>query len=92
MKLSVGFAKRVLERLMTIPPSTKICLYSPPKRTQSAWVGGCLLATLSPFKNMWIMKEEYEEEGVNCVHKKCWMLFVCWRIGVAAWSCQKSGL
>ena len=68
-----GFAKRVLERLMTIPPSTKICLYSPPKRTQSAWVGGCLLATLSPFKNMWIMKEEYEEEGVNCVHKKCWI-------------------
>ena len=65
MRVSVGFAKRVLERLMTIPPSTKICLYSPPKRTQSAWVGGCLLATLSPFKNMWIMKEEYEEEGVN---------------------------
>ena len=43
-------------------------------------------------ENMWIMKEEYEEEGVNCVHKKCWMFCVCWRIGVAARSCQKSGL
>ena len=55
------------------PPNTRVRLFAPPERTRSAWIGGCVLASLSPFKNMWITKEEYEMEGVNCVHKKALM-------------------
>ena len=54
-------------------PNTRVRLFAPPERTRSAWIGGCVLASLSPFKNMWITKEEYEMEGVNCVHKKALM-------------------
>ena len=38
------------------------------------WIEGSVVASLTTFKNMKITKAEYEENGVNNVHKK-WKLF-----------------
>ena len=37
----------------------------------SAWKGGCILASLETFTQMWIVKEEYDESGVGNIHRKC---------------------
>ena len=42
-------------------------------RKYSAWLGGSMMASLPSFKEKWITKEEYDEEGPRIVHKKCLM-------------------
>ena len=44
---------------------------APEQRKISAWIGGSILSSLDSFKNMWITKEEYDEEGPSIVHRKC---------------------
>ena len=43
---------------------------APPERKNSTWIGGSILASLSTFQDMWITDEEYDEYGVNIVHRK----------------------
>ena len=40
-------------------------------RYYSVWMGGSTLCSLSTFNSNWITKEEYEESGVEIVHRKC---------------------
>ena len=40
-------------------------------RKYAAWIGGSTLSSISAFDENWITKDEYEEYGVNIVHKKC---------------------
>ena len=42
-----------------------------PDRKYSVWTGGSTLTSLSSFENMWITKEEYEDEGADIVNRKC---------------------
>lgn len=73
----LDFGKRLIEDLKTIAPTnTRLRVYAPPERARSAWIGGCVLTSLSPFGNMWITKEEWETEGSVIVHKKSLMLSV----------------
>ena len=37
----------------------------------SAWFGGELLAGLDPGAQMWIRRNEYDEQGASIVHRKC---------------------
>mmetsp|Transcript_8166 Transcript_8166/g.20251 ORF Transcript_8166/g.20251 Transcript_8166/m.20251 type:complete len:447 (-) Transcript_8166:267-1607(-) len=41
------------------------------ERKFTTWIGGSILASLGSFQQMWMSKQEYEEHGVNIVHRKC---------------------
>lgn len=67
-----GIKNRLQRELTTLAPSdTHIQIVAPPKRQNSVWIGGSILASLSTFQEMWISKQEYEECGPRIVHTKC---------------------
>ena len=67
-----GIADRLWKEITALSPSSTIVNVSaPPERNYSAWIGGSLLATLSSFEQMWISKEEYDEDGPSIVSRKC---------------------
>ena len=49
----------------------KVKVNSPQERKYSVWIGGSILSSLSFFENMWITRQEYEENGPTIVHRKC---------------------
>jgi actin-related protein len=60
------------EIIALAPYTMKIKIIAPPKRNYSVWFGGCVLASLSNFKDMLISKQEYDESGPSIVHRKCY--------------------
>jgi len=67
-----GIVNRMQRELTALAPlRTKIQIVAPSDRKYSVWIGGALLANLSTFQQMWINKEEYDEEGPSIVHRKC---------------------
>ncbi len=67
-----GFADRMQKEITALaPPTMKVKIVAPPERKYSTWIGGSILASLSTFQNMWISKDEYDEEGPYIVHRKC---------------------
>jgi len=46
-------------------------IIAPPERKYSVWIGGSILASLSTFEEMWVLKQEYDESGPTIVHRKC---------------------
>ncbi|KAL9644793.1 hypothetical protein ABK040_012447 [Willaertia magna] len=67
-----GIADRMTRELSNMAPiSTKIKVIAPPERKYSVWIGGSILASLSTFEQIWVSKEEYDDEGLNIVHRKC---------------------
>jgi actin beta/gamma 1 len=68
-----GFADRMEKEIIALAPYTmKIKIIAPLKRNHSVWFGGCVLASLSNFKDMLISKQEYDESGPSIVHRKCY--------------------
>ena len=68
-----GFAERMTKEMRTLAPQTmnvnvtnnvSVCKYP-------AWKGGSILASSSNFMDMCLSKEEYDEYGPACIHKKC---------------------
>jgi len=53
------------------PNNGRIKVLAPPERLYSVWLGGSILASLSTFQSMWITKQEYDENGPNIIHRKC---------------------
>lgn len=43
---------------------------APAERAHAAWLGGSILASLAVVGQMWITKEEYDENGPLIVHRK----------------------
>lgn len=41
------------------------------ERRFGPWIGGSILASLGTFQQMWVSKQEYEEEGFNIMEKRC---------------------
>jgi actin-related protein len=35
------------------------------------WIGGSVLASLGSFQQMWVSKQEYEEQGASILEKRC---------------------
>ena len=71
-----GFTNRLMKELTPlvnpfVPNNVNIKMIAPQKRYMSSYVGGSILASLSSFKNLWITKSEYEEQGASIVHRKC---------------------
>eukprot|EP01120_Amphizonella_sp_Union-15-10_P008650 TRINITY_DN314_c0_g1_i1.p1 TRINITY_DN314_c0_g1~~TRINITY_DN314_c0_g1_i1.p1 ORF type:complete len:437 (-),score=79.96 TRINITY_DN314_c0_g1_i1:112-1422(-) len=67
-----GIQYRIQREMKMLAPKTmKIKVVAPPERKYSVWIGGSILASLPSFANMWITSDEYEEQGVSIVHKKC---------------------
>jgi len=62
-----------LEKEMTdlAPAKVKVKITAPAERKYSVWIGGAILTHLSTFANMWITKNDYEENGASIVHRKC---------------------
>jgi len=42
-----------------------------PERKHAAWMGGSILGSLAVMQQMWVSKEEYDENGPLIVHRKC---------------------
>jgi actin-related protein len=36
-----------------------------------AWIGGSILASLGTFQQMWISRQEWDEEGAGALDRKC---------------------
>lgn len=41
------------------------------ERQFSAWLGGSITASLGTFQQLWISKQEYDEEGPGIVDRRC---------------------
>ncbi|CAE1166573.1 ACTF [Acanthosepion pharaonis] len=52
------------------PAAVKVKIIAPAERKFSVWIGGSILATLPTFEQMWISKQEYEENGSAIVHTR----------------------
>ncbi|CAB3981102.1 actin 6A [Paramuricea clavata] len=70
-----GFVDRLNRELASkVPPSARLKIISNNstlERRFSSWIGGSILASLGSFQQMWISKQEYEEQGKSCVERKC---------------------
>lgn len=67
-----GFNDRLTKELQSLAPSTvTVNVIAPNERKFSVWIGGSVLSTLATFQTSWITKEEYNENGVSIVHRKC---------------------
>ncbi|KAL8271315.1 hypothetical protein Esti_004754 [Eimeria stiedai] len=47
-----------------------VCPSSHTERRSAAWLGGSILASLGTFQEMWISKQEYEEQGAAILEKR----------------------
>ncbi|KAI3410947.1 Actin-2 [Globodera pallida] len=67
-----GIVERMQKEITALaPPTMEVKIIAPAERKNSAWIGGSILASLSPFQQMWISKAEYDESGPSIVHRKC---------------------
>jgi centractin len=70
-----GYGDRLLKEVKKMAQSSqcadvKIKISAPPNRQFLTWMGGSILASLAAFKNMYISKKEYEEEGSSILHRR----------------------
>eukprot|EP01124_Arcella_intermedia_P029568 TRINITY_DN6290_c0_g4_i2.p1 TRINITY_DN6290_c0_g4~~TRINITY_DN6290_c0_g4_i2.p1 ORF type:complete len:291 (-),score=68.00 TRINITY_DN6290_c0_g4_i2:68-940(-) len=66
-----GFEERLrAEMLNLLPISCRVKICVAPERRYSVWMGGSLLACLTPFQQMWLSKEEYDESGPSVVPRR----------------------
>ena len=67
-----GLADRMQKELSALaPPTMKIKIIAPPERKYSVWIGGSILGSLSTFQQMWVSRQEYDENGPSIIHRKC---------------------
>lgn len=67
-----GFIDRLQKEMENLTPSRmKVRVVDMPERKYSVWIGGSIIASLSTFQNMWITREQYDENGPNIVHMRC---------------------
>jgi len=72
--LFTGFKERLIKEIgplaSNIRPINNWTVMAPAERKFSIWIGGSILSSLSTFQAMWINEKEYNEAGVNIVHRK----------------------
>mmetsp|Transcript_7968 Transcript_7968/g.17549 ORF Transcript_7968/g.17549 Transcript_7968/m.17549 type:complete len:438 (-) Transcript_7968:184-1497(-) len=71
-----GLTDRLHARLNELVPqmSMKVKLLaasSPAERRFAVWIGGSILASLGSFQQLWMSKQEYDEQGAAAIHRKC---------------------
>eukprot|EP00924_Labyrinthula_sp_SR-Ha-C_P005590 snap_masked-scaffold_131-processed-gene-0.6-mRNA-1 protein AED:0.03 eAED:0.03 QI:0/0/0/0.5/1/1/2/0/355 len=61
-----GFADRLNKEMVALAPAgIHIRVIAPPERDSSTWIGGSILASLQTFQDMWITREEYDDQGLG---------------------------
>lgn len=66
-----GFGDRLLAEVKRLAPrDVKVRMAAPQERLYSTWIGGSILASLDTFRQMWVSKREWDEEGVRAIHRK----------------------
>lgn len=68
-----GFGDRLLfelRRHISTPKETKIRMAAPPDRLFTTWIGGSILSSLSTFKNMWISRRDFLEQGDRIIRAR----------------------
>lgn len=69
-----GLPERLTKEIKALAPeSMKSCIkiLANPERYVAVWVGGSILSSISTFESMWMTKEEYDENGKDYIHRKC---------------------
>ena len=67
-----GIKRRMEKEVQALAPSPMgPQVEAPADRKHSSWLGGAILTNIDKLDSMWITKREFEEEGRNIVHKKC---------------------
>lgn len=65
------FGPRLLGEIKKMAPQhVKIKIQAPMDRQNTVWCGGSILASLSSFKQIWVSKRTYEEEGPRALHTR----------------------
>ena len=52
-------------------PHQSVTIIANEKRKYLAWIGGSILSSLQNYKQNFIQKSQYDEEGASCVHRQC---------------------
>ncbi|NXP74916.1 ACTL9 protein, partial [Ramphastos sulfuratus] len=60
------------ELLQILPHNTKVKVAATSLGRHSAWTGGSILTSLKNFQTWWIRRDEYNEEGPQVVHQRCY--------------------
>ena len=65
--------KRLEKELNILKPAkmSQVKIVALPERKYSVWLGGSILSSIPTFESMWIQKKEYDESGVEIIHRKC---------------------
>ncbi|KAM7114760.1 actin-like protein 7B [Molossus nigricans] len=66
-----GFPERFQRELSLLCPRDSPIVSAAPERKTSVWTGGSILASLQAFQQLWVSKEEFEEQGSVVIHTKC---------------------
>lgn len=67
-----GIAERLEKELVNLAPATmKVKIIASEERKYAVWMGGSIVSSLSTFQQMWVSREEYDEQGAAIVHDKC---------------------
>mmetsp|Transcript_71860 Transcript_71860/g.126600 ORF Transcript_71860/g.126600 Transcript_71860/m.126600 type:complete len:395 (-) Transcript_71860:275-1459(-) len=66
-----GMQDRTLKELVDLAPAEKIKVFASTERKYATWIGGSILASLPTFQDFWVTRSEYEEQGVQVVHRNC---------------------
>ena len=66
-----GFPQRLLAEVRRAAPAeARVAVWAPADRKVLTWLGGSILASLSTFRNMWVTREQWEEEGFHALQRR----------------------
>ena len=66
-----GLPQRITHELGRVAPTPCTpAVLAPPERAHAAWIGASILGSLAVAGQIWISKEEYDENGPLIVHRK----------------------
>jgi len=68
-----GLAERMEKEIVALAaPQMKVNVIATPERRNAVWLGGSVLGSLDAFPQMMIDRAEFQEEGAQIVHRKCY--------------------
>ena len=63
---------RVEKEMIALAPSDMpVKVITEPRQRYSTWIGGAMVASHATFEQMWISRQQYDEQGPSIVHRKC---------------------
>ena len=67
-----GMKERLEKELRALaPPKLDVKVIANPERRWVVFIGASIVAQLSSFPDMLVLKKEYDEVGADIVHRKC---------------------